>query len=144
MELLAARMACPLFFGLMMVVYGSSPMRLTPSLSFKTSLYSPGLTKTVVPRFAFLIALTIFDAPSKAEKDRFRYVMPLARLSYLTLTIYYLQNIPFFLPNTILPNLLIVTIAMILYLVFYMVLAYYWEKRKFLYSMEWLLRKVTA
>ncbi|MFX0064054.1 MAG: hypothetical protein ACFFC7_17930 [Candidatus Hermodarchaeota archaeon] len=108
-----------------------------PSLSY-IFLYWAGLI------FAFLVALTIFDAPSKAEKDRFRYVMPLARLSYLTLTIYYLQNIPFFLPNTILPNLLIVTIAMILYLVFYMVLAYFWEKKKFVYSMEWLLRKVTA
>ncbi|MFX1252742.1 MAG: hypothetical protein ACFFCZ_14140 [Promethearchaeota archaeon] len=94
--------------------------------------------------FAFLIALTIFDAPSKAEKDRFRYVMPVARLGYLTLTIYYLQNIPFFLPNTILPNLLIAIIALVLYLVFYMILSYFWEKKKFLYSMEWLLRKVTA
>ncbi|MFX1533916.1 MAG: hypothetical protein ACFFDI_06740 [Promethearchaeota archaeon] len=93
---------------------------------------------------AFFVALIIFDAPSKAEKDRFRYVRPLARLSYLTLTIYYLQNLPFFLPNTLLPNLLIVTIAIVLYLVLYMVISFLWEKKKFVYSMEWLLRKVTA
>ncbi|MFX1533917.1 MAG: acyltransferase family protein [Promethearchaeota archaeon] len=95
---------------------------------------------------SLFVALIIFDAPSKAEKDRFRYVRPLARLSYLTLTIYYLQNLPFFLPNTIIPagNLIIFTIAFLLYVLFYMIIAYLWEKKKFVYSLEWLLRIVTA
>ncbi|MFX0064055.1 MAG: heparan-alpha-glucosaminide N-acetyltransferase domain-containing protein [Candidatus Hermodarchaeota archaeon] len=100
--------------------------------------------------FAFLVSMAIFDAPSKAEKDRFRYVMPVARLSYLTLTIYYLQNLPFFLPNTLIPpsdtimGIVVYTIVFLLYVSFYMVVAYFWEKKKFVYSMEWLLRKVTA
>ncbi|MFX1252743.1 MAG: hypothetical protein ACFFCZ_14145 [Promethearchaeota archaeon] len=100
--------------------------------------------------FAFLVALTIFDAPSKAEKDRFRYVMPVARLSYLTLTIYYLQNLPFFLPNTLIPpsdtlmGIVVYTIVFLLYVSFYMIVAYFWEKKEFVFSMEWLLRKVTA
>ncbi|MFX0092842.1 MAG: acyltransferase family protein [Candidatus Hodarchaeota archaeon] len=91
--------------------------------------------------FSLLAGLTIFDV--KREKDLLPYAKPVIRLSSLTLTFYYAQNLPFFLDNTLISDRFILSILIILYIGLFMVIAYFWEKKKFKYSLEWILRKLT-
>ncbi|MFX1251997.1 MAG: hypothetical protein ACFFCZ_10345 [Promethearchaeota archaeon] len=108
-----------------------------PSLSF---LFLYWATQLVV----FFVALLVFDV-LKEKRVLLPYVKPLTRMSAITLTIYYTHfTLYSFINPSLVPNSLVLFILIALFILLYMLIAYEWEKKKFKYSLEWIIRKLTT
>ncbi len=94
--------------------------------------------------FFNLFLILIFDVYQYISQERIKKLLyPIITLSKISLTIYFVHPIVgIFNPNIITSELMLL-ILITIYCLFFILIAIFWQKWKFRYSLEWFMRRLT-
>lgn len=120
----------------------STPMHFPASSSYV--LISLGVLILISIAFLFSFDTTnLLDSLTRYPRVK-TLLTPIATLGKISLTIFFLHNLLFFIPSTFLPSETWFFILITLYSVLYIALAIIWQKRGFRFSLEWGIRKMSS
>ncbi len=119
--------------------YVSTPMLYPASSSFV--FIAIGVFLLITTILIIMIDLKLLYSPKTTNK----VFLPVILISKISLTIYIAHNIAFIIPaksqlvQVLIPSETAIIIAGILYSLFFVFISYYWQKRNFKYSLEWMI-----
>ncbi|MHA2331290.1 MAG: hypothetical protein ACXAEU_04620, partial [Candidatus Hodarchaeales archaeon] len=91
-----------------------------------------------------IIMIALLDYYEKLPRESItRFFYPIITLSKITLTVYFFHPVIGFLDPEIITSETMLLVVSALYSAFFVLIALVWQKWKFKYSLEWLIRKVT-
>ncbi|MFW9779004.1 MAG: acyltransferase family protein [Candidatus Heimdallarchaeota archaeon] len=120
----------------------STPMHFPASSSYVLTSLGVLILISLVFLFSFDTP-TLFDSVTRYPRGK-TLLTPIATLGKISLTIFFLHNLLFFIPPTFLPSEAWFFSLITLYSVLYILLSLIWEKRRFKYSLEWGIRKLSS
>ncbi|MHA2246956.1 MAG: acyltransferase family protein [Candidatus Hodarchaeales archaeon] len=124
--------------------YVSTPMLYPASSSFV--LITIGILSITTILLILFIDLKLLHSSQTVNK----IFLPIILISKISLTIYIIHNVAFVIPakspivRVFIPSEIAIIVFGIFYSLFFVLVAYFWQKRKFKYSLEWMIYKLQS
>ncbi|NHJ02685.1 MAG: hypothetical protein EAX86_11145 [Candidatus Heimdallarchaeota archaeon] len=92
----------------------------------------------------FVVLILVLDISQKIPRiNSYRLFYPILVVSKISLTVYLIHPVVGVFDPTLISSKPVLLLLVSIYSFFFIILAHFWQKRDFKYSLEWIVRKVT-